>query len=212
VVALVGPSGGGKTNITKLLQRIYDPTSGSILLDGTDLKDLRLSWLRGQIGYVSQDSPVFAGTIADNLRYGRREASEAEMVAAAQAANAHGFISAFPDGYQTVIGERGATLSGGQRQRLAIARALLRNPRLLILDEATSALDAESEGLVQEALERLMAGRTTLIVAHRLATIQRADRIVTLAEGRIVEEGTHHELLGQGGVYAQWYDRQALTR
>ncbi|HEY9857657.1 MAG TPA: ABC transporter ATP-binding protein [Stenomitos sp.] len=212
VVALVGPSGGGKTTITKLLQRIYDPTSGSIRLDGTDLKDLRLAWLRGQIGYVSQDSPVFAGTIADNLRYGRREASEAEMVAAAQAANAHGFISGFPDGYQTVIGERGATLSGGQRQRLAIARALLRNPRLLILDEATSALDAESEGLVQEALERLMAGRTTLIVAHRLATIQRAHRIVSLAEGRIVEAGTHHELIGQGGLYAQWYDRQALAR
>lgn len=211
-VALVGPSGSGKSTLTKLLQRFYDPTDGAITLDGVDLRDLDTRWLRRQVGYVSQETPLFAGTIADNLRYGCLSATDAEIEAAARAANAHGFISAFPSGYQTLVGERGATLSGGQRQRIAIARALLRDPRLLILDEATSALDTESEALVQEAFVRLMAGRTTLIVAHRLSTIQQADRIVALSDGRIEEQGSHYELMARRGLYARWYDQQTVTR
>lgn len=212
VVALVGPSGSGKTTVTKLLQRFYDPQAGSVTLDGVDLRELRSDWLRQQVGYVSQESALFSGTIADNIRYGKLDASDAEVEAAARAANAHGFIAAFPEGYETRVGERGASLSGGQRQRVAIARALLRDPRLLILDEATSALDTESEAQVQEALEHLMDGRTTLIVAHRLSTIQQADRIVTLAEGRILEQGTHAGLLAQGGMYSKWYERQTSVR
>ncbi|HEY9900344.1 MAG TPA: ABC transporter ATP-binding protein [Pantanalinema sp.] len=212
VVALVGPSGSGKTTVTKLLQRFYDPQAGSVTLDGVDLRELRSGWLRQQVGYVSQESALFSGSIADNIRYGKLDATDAEIAAAARAANAHAFISAFPDGYETRVGERGASLSGGQRQRIAIARALLRDPRLLILDEATSALDTESEAQVQEALERLMQGRTTLIVAHRLSTIQKADRIVTLAEGRVLEQGSHADLLAQGGLYSKWYDHQTSAR
>jgi ABC-type multidrug transport system fused ATPase/permease subunit len=212
VVALVGPSGSGKTTVTKLLQRFYDPLEGRVTLDGIDLRDLRTAWLRQQVGYVSQESALFSGTIADNIRYGKLEASDAEIEAAARAANAHGFISAFPDAYETRVGERGASLSGGQRQRIAIARALLRDPRLLILDEATSALDTESEAQVQEALERLMEGRTTLIVAHRLSTIQKADRIVALAEGRVLEQGAHADLLSKRGLYAKWYEQQTTVR
>ncbi|MBO9539566.1 ABC transporter ATP-binding protein [bacterium] len=212
VVALVGPSGSGKTTVTKLLQRFYDPQEGRVTLDGVDLRELRSDWLRQQVGYVSQESSLFSGTIADNIRYGKLDASEAEVEAAARAANAHGFITGFPDAYETRVGERGASLSGGQRQRIAIARALLRDPRLLILDEATSALDTESEAQVQEALERLMQGRTTLIVAHRLSTIQKADRIVTLSEGQVLEQGTHVDLLAQGGLYSKWYEHQTSAR
>jgi ABC-type multidrug transport system fused ATPase/permease subunit len=212
VVALVGPSGGGKSTVAKLLQRFYDPKEGRITFDGVDLRDLPLGWLRAQIGYVSQDSSVFAGTVTENIRYGRLDASDEEVETAARAAHAHAFIAAWPEGYRTRVGERGATLSGGQRQRLAIARALLRDPKLLILDEATSALDVESEGLVQEAMERLMKGRTTLVIAHRLATVRRADRIITLQDGRVVESGNHQELLAVGGVYAQWVERQSGSR
>lgn len=212
VIALVGPSGSGKSTVTKLLQRFYDPQAGSVTLDGVDLRELRTDWLRQQVGYVSQESALFSGTVADNIRYGKLDATDAEVEAAAKAANAHAFITTFPDGYQTRIGERGASLSGGQRQRVAIARALLRDPRLLILDEATSALDTESEAQVQEALEHLMEGRTTLIVAHRLSTIQKADRIVTLADGRILEQGSHADLLSQGGLYSKWYEHQTSVR
>lgn len=212
IVALVGPSGGGKSTVTKLIQRFYDPTRGSITFDGCDLRELKLTWLREHMGYVSQDTSLFASTVQESIRYGRLSATAQEIVEAAEAANAHDFIMAMPQGYETAIGERGAMLSGGQRQRLAIARALLRDPKVLILDEATSALDVESESLVQEALERLMRGRTTLVVAHRLSTIQRADLIVTLAGGEIVERGTHRDLMAQGGLYAQWCELQTLTR
>ena len=210
VVALVGPTGAGKTTLVNLLHRFYDPTSGVLTVDGHDLRDVRLDSLYGQIALVPQETVLFGGTILDNIRYGRGDATEEEILGASRAANAHDFITMLPDGYQTVVGEKGVNLSGGQRQRLAIARALLKNPRLLILDEATSALDAESEMLVQEALDRLMKGRTTFVVAHRFTTVQRADRILVLNKGRIVEEGTHASLMDRRGVYHYLYTlRQA---
>ena len=205
LIAIVGPTGSGKTTIMNLLHRFYDPTAGRLTVDGHDVKDVRLDSLYRQIALVPQDTILFGGPIRDNIRYGREDASEEEMIAASKAAHAHEFIVGFPDGYQTIVGEKGINLSGGQRQRVAIARAILKNPRILLLDEATSALDTESERLVQEALERLMVNRTTFVVAHRLSTIQRADRILVLNKGKIVEEGTHAALLEQRGLYHYLY-------
>ncbi|MCS6295752.1 MAG: ABC transporter ATP-binding protein [Nitrospira sp.] len=205
LIAIVGPTGSGKTTIMNLLHRFYDPTSGRLTIDGHDVKDVRLDSLYRQIALVPQDTILFGGPIRDNIRYGREDATEEEIVAASTAAHAHEFIVGFPDGYQTIVGEKGINLSGGQRQRVAIARAILKNPRILLLDEATSALDTESERLVQEALERLMVNRTTFVVAHRLSTIQRADRILVLNKGKIVESGTHAALLEQQGLYHYLY-------
>ncbi len=201
-VALVGPSGAGKSTVFQLLLRFYDAQSGCIRLDGVSNRELALSDLRHRIGIVPQDAVIFSSSALENIRYGRPEASEVEVKAAAQAAFAHDFINALPQGYDTFLGERGVRLSGGQRQRIAIARAILKNPPLLLLDEATSALDAESERMVQAALESAMSGRTTLIIAHRLATVQKADRIVVIDQGQLVEQGTHAELVAHGGVYA----------
>lgn len=210
-VALVGQSGGGKTTVASLLERFYDPTAGAVMLDGCDLRTLDPSWLRGHvIGFISQEPVLFGTTIMENIRFGKPDATDEEVYAAAREANAHDFICSFPDGYATVVGERGATLSGGQKQRLAIARALIKRPRVLVLDEATSALDSESEQLVQEALDRAAAGRTVLVIAHRLSTVRKAHRIVVMAQGRVCEVGTHEELLRKGGLYAELTRRQAL--
>jgi ATP-binding cassette subfamily B protein len=207
-IALVGPSGAGKTTLVNLLPRFYDPQEGEILIDGINIRDVTLTSLRRQIGIVPQETTLFSGTIAQNIAFGQAEFDLQAVQAAAKIANAHQFISSFPNGYQTWMGERGVNLSGGQRQRIAIARAVLLNPRILILDEATSALDSESEALVQEALERLMRDRTVFIIAHRLATVRRADRILVLENGNVAENGTHDQLLAQGGRYARFYAQQ----
>jgi ATP-binding cassette subfamily B protein/subfamily B ATP-binding cassette protein MsbA len=207
-VALVGRSGAGKTTLCNLVARFYDPTSGSIALDGVDLRELPVEDYRELLGIVEQDVFLFDGTIADNIGYGNRFADRDDIQRAAQAANAHEFISEFENGYDTLIGERGVRLSGGQRQRLAIARALLAEPRILILDEATSNLDSESERLIHHSLERLMQGRTCFVIAHRLSTVARADKIVVLDQGRILETGTHHELMARSGRYRQMVELQ----
>lgn len=207
-IALVGASGAGKTTLVNLLPRFYDPQAGQILIDGIDIQQVTLRSLRRQIGIVPQETVLFSGTIAQNIAFGQKSFDQAAVQAAAEVANAHQFVSQFSQGYQTWVGERGANLSGGQRQRIAIARAVLLNPRILILDEATSALDSESEALVQEALERLMQDRTVFIIAHRLATVRRADRILVIEQGQAVESGTHLELLEQGNRYARFYAQQ----
>jgi ATP-binding cassette, subfamily B, bacterial MsbA len=208
VVALVGPSGAGKSTLADLLPRFHDPVEGTITLDGVELRDLRLAELRGLLGIVTQETILFHDTVRANIAYGRPDTPQEEIEAAARATNAHEFIASMPAGYDTVLGEKGVRLSGGQRQRIAIARALLRNPPILILDEATSALDTESEHLVQAAIDELLSGRTVLVIAHRLSTIRRADQIVVMEAGRIVERGRHDELLAHSGVYRRLYDLQ----
>jgi subfamily B ATP-binding cassette protein MsbA len=207
-VALVGTSGAGKSTMASLIPRFYDVESGRVTLDGIDVRELELTHLRGKLGMVPQEPMLFAGTVQENLAYGRPGAARTEVVEAARSAHAHDFIAGFPQGYDQLIGERGVTLSAGQRQRMAIARVMLREPAVLILDEASSSLDAESEALVQDALDRLMAGRTTLVIAHRLSTVIRADRILVLDEGIIVDEGSHSELLDRSEVYQRLYRRQ----
>ncbi len=208
VLALVGPSGAGKSTLFNLIPRFYDPTEGQVCVDGHDLRAVTLASLRAQIGLVPQETQLFSGTVRENLRYGKLDATDEELEAAARAANAEEFIVRLPQKYATLVGEKGVKLSGGQRQRIAIARALLKDPRILLLDEATSSLDSESEGLVQEALERLMRGRTTVIIAHRLSTVHNADRIAVLDQGRLAELGTHAQLLAAEGLYARLYRMQ----
>jgi ABC-type multidrug transport system fused ATPase/permease subunit len=208
VVALVGPSGAGKTSIANLLCRFYDPTHGHILVDDHNLRQVQLRSLRRHVAVVLQDTFLFNATVRENLLYGKPDATERELIAAAEAACAHEFIEQMPDGYDTEIGERGVKLSGGQRQRLALARAILADPRILILDEATSSVDAEAEYLIQQALEKVMQGRTSLVIAHRLSTIRNADKIIALHDGKISEVGNHDELLAHGGLYSQLYQRQ----
>ena len=194
-VALVGESGCGKSTVVNLLERLYRPGTGTIRVDGVPIEELEVGWLRAQMGLVSQEPVLFAGTIYDNIRYGRLDATREEIERAATEANAHDFITSFPEGYNTLVGEKGVTLSGGQKQRIAIARALVRNPKILLLDEATSALDTQSEKLVQDALDRAQQGRTTIVIAHRLSTVQNADQIVVIDNGAVVETGTHAELI-----------------
>jgi len=209
IVALVGASGGGKSTIAALLERFYDVNDGAITVDRANIKSLDPEWLRGRcIGFINQEPVLFASSILENIRYGRPEASDFEVYEAAEAANAHAFIQKFPNGYQTIVGERGVTVSGGQKQRIAIARALLKNPSILILDEATSALDAESEKIVQEALDNVCKGRTVLVIAHRLSTIKNADMIAVIADGKVAELGTHSQLKKLGGIYSQLIRQQ----
>jgi len=210
IIAVVGPSGSGKTSLAHLLLRFYDPQGGRILVDGNDIRKVTLGSLRSQIGIVPQETILFNETVRYNIMYGCRDAGDNGVIAAARAANAHQFIERMPFGYDTVVGERGIKLSGGERQRLAIARAILKNPPILILDEATSALDAESEKLVQEAVENLMRKRTVILIAHRLATVKKADRIIVLDKGMIVEAGTHEQLLGQEGIYSKLHNLQLI--
>jgi ATP-binding cassette subfamily B protein len=211
LVALVGPSGAGKTTLTTLVPRFHDPQAGRVLVDGHDVRDIALESLRAHIGIVFQDTFLFYASIRDNLLYARPDASEDELAAAAKASYLHEFAAALPDGYDTVVGERGHRLSGGEKQRVAIARVILKDPRILILDEATSNLDTVSEQLIQAALRPLFAGRTSLVIAHRLSTILAADAILVLDGGRLVERGTHAELLERGGLYATLYERQFLA-
>ena len=208
LVAIVGPSGSGKSTVVNLLARFYDPASGRVLVDGHDIRGVTTSSLRRQIGIVLQENILFSGALEDNLKYGQPDATRAQILEAACAANAHDFITALPDGYATTVGERGIKLSGGQRQRIAIARAILKDPRILIFDEATSALDSASERLIQQAMEHLMHGRTTFVIAHRLSTIQRADMILVMDQGRLAEQGTHADLLARGGLYARLHALQ----
>ncbi|MDE6876731.1 MAG: ATP-binding cassette domain-containing protein, partial [Alistipes sp.] len=209
-VALVGPSGGGKSTLSELIPRFYDPTAGDVLIDGVSLRDYSQESLRAHMSVVSQDTVLFNDTIEGNIAMGRPGATHEEIVEAARIANADDFILEAPEGYATNIGDRGAKLSGGQRQRLSIARAVLKNPDILILDEATSALDTESEKLVQEALNKLLVGRTSIVIAHRLSTIHNADRIVVIDHGRVAEQGTHAELMAKGGIYAKLIEMQSF--
>jgi ABC-type multidrug transport system fused ATPase/permease subunit len=211
LIALIGQTGSGKTSLVNLIPRFYDVTDGAVLVDGRDVRTLDLVSFRKQIGIVLQTSLLFSDTIRANIAYGRPDASEEEIAAAAQAAQAHEFISGFPNGYETMVGERGVTLSGGQRQRVAIARALLMDPRILILDDSTSSVDTQTEQLIQEALDRLMEGRTTFVIAHRLATVRRADMILVMSDGRIVQRGKHDELLAEGGLYKEIHDLQLMA-
>lgn len=212
MVAIVGPSGAGKTTIANLIPRFYDPMSGRITIDGYDIKTVTLASLREQIGIVPQETVLFNGSVYENILYGDLKAGEEAIIAAAKAANAHEFIMSMPEGYNTQIGERGSKLSGGQRQRIAIARAILKDPRVLILDEATSALDTESEKLVQDALDKLMVNRTSFVIAHRLSTVQRADIILVMEKGRIIERGIHEQLLAAGGLYSKLYQVQFANK
>jgi ATP-binding cassette subfamily B protein len=209
MIGLSGPSGAGKTTLINLLARFYDVTEGSIVVDGHDVRDVKMRSLRDQIGVVLQDPFLFHGSVADNIAYSKPRASRAEVVAAAKAANAHDFIMKFPDGYDTMVGERGTGLSGGERQRISIARAILKNPRILILDEATSSVDTETESLIQAAVERLIEGRTTFAIAHRLSTLRKADKLIILDRGEIVEQGTHNELLDNNRLYKRLVDLQS---
>ncbi len=207
-VALVGPSGAGKTTITYLVPRFYDPDEGTITLDGHDLRDLRQDDLRQHIGMVTQETFLFHASVIENLRYAKPDATEEEIVAATRAANIHDFIAELPEGYDTVVGERGFRLSGGEKQRLSIARALLKDPAILVLDEATSSLDSTSEHLIQEALETLLRGRTAIIIAHRLSTVLGADKILVMEKGRLVQVGSHEGLVEEDGLYSQLFTRQ----
>jgi ATP-binding cassette subfamily B protein len=208
MAAFVGPSGAGKTTLTYLVPRLYDVTGGAVLIDGIDIKDMSLQSLRSQIGMVTQDSFLFNTTILENLLFARSDATEEEIFAACKAANIHDFIASLPEGYKTVVGDRGIKLSGGEKQRVSIARTLLKNPKIVIFDEATSSLDSNSEALIQQAIEPLLKSRTSLVIAHRLSTIVSADVIFVVKDGRIAERGTHSELLETGGVYKELYDIQ----
>jgi ABC-type multidrug transport system fused ATPase/permease subunit len=212
VVAIVGPTGAGKTTLMNLIPRFYDPQRGRVLIDGHDVRTLSLDSLRRQISMVAQEPVLFAGTIADNIRYGRLQATMDEIVEAAKAANAHDFIERLADGYQTEIGERGVRLSGGERQRICVARAFLKDAPILILDEPTSSIDSKTEAIILDALDELMIGRTTFIIAHRLSTVRHADLIATLDRGGLVEQGTHDELIARGGLYKQMHDVQTRQR
>jgi ABC-type multidrug transport system fused ATPase/permease subunit len=212
VVAVVGPTGAGKTTLMNLVPRFYDPQHGRVLLDGHDVRTLSLESLRRQISMVSQDPILFSGTIADNIRYGRLDATMDEIVEAARAANAHDFIERLAEGYHTEIGERGVRLSGGERQRICVARAFLKDAPILVLDEPTSSIDSKTEALILDALDELMIGRTTFMIAHRLSTVRHADLIATLDHGALVEHGTHDELIARGGLYKQMHDVQTRPR
>jgi subfamily B ATP-binding cassette protein MsbA len=208
VVAITGHSGAGKTTLMNLLMRFYDPTQGAVVVDGHDLRDVRLESLRRQVSMVAQENVLFSVTILENIRYGKREASEAEAIAAAKAADLHDFVMSLPDGYETMIGEEGVKLSGGQKQRLALARALVTDPKILILDDVTSALDGETEARVQDALKVVMKGRTTFIIAHRLSSVVDADRILVMENGEITDSGRHHDLIDRPGQYQDAYREQ----